>query len=71
MKKELNFHRGKGARLRPKHLAEAITKLGFTDEHIEKLESQLDAADIENEELRQKIKTLKVYIKEKFCGDED
>jgi len=40
-------------------------------EHIEVLQSQLDASDIENEELRQKIKTLKVYIKEKFCGDED
>ena len=42
-----------------------------TAEHIEKLESQLDAADIENEELKQRVKTLEVYIKEKFCGDED
>ncbi len=42
-----------------------------TAEHIERLESALDAADIENEELRQTIKSLKVYIKEKFCGDED
>ena len=40
-------------------------------EHIDRLQSALDAADIENEELLQQVKTLEVYIKEKFCGDED
>ena len=43
MKKELNFHRGKGARIKPKHLAEAILKLGFTDEQIEELKKKLRA----------------------------
>jgi len=33
-----------------------------TAEHIERLESQLDAADIENEELRQINKALKVRL---------
>ena len=40
-------------------------------DRIDTLESQLDASDIENEDLRQKVKTLEIYIKEKFCGDED
>lgn len=43
----------------------------LAQEHIDYLQSQLDAVDIENEELRQKIQTLEVYIKERFCGDED
>ena len=34
----------------------------ITAEHIEKLESQLDAADIENEELRQTVKSLQVQL---------
>ena len=35
-----------------------------TTEHIERLESQLDAADIENEELRQTIKSLMVQLRQ-------
>lgn len=43
-----------------------------TAEHIEKLESQLDAADIENEELRQTVKSLLVQLQQyhvdrEFC----
>ena len=35
-----------------------------TKEHIERLESQLDAADIENEELKQTIKSLMVQLRQ-------
>ena len=38
-----------------------------TTEHIERLESALDAADIENEELRQTVKSLQVQLQHMVC----
>ena len=38
-----------------------------TTEHIERLESALDAADIENEELRQTVKSLQVQLQYMVC----
>ena len=42
----------------------------ITAEHIEKLESQLDAADIENDELRQTIKSLMVQLHQMMADRE-